>query len=435
MKKSNFFQRGVAVVSLFLIHTLSIVYGQSSTNHATSKDGIQFFIGSWKQTKEMAGLMKKPIFVNVYNNYDKACKEMQYSVFTHSRVEKYYRDNFVNLKVNLNSKEGLQFREKYKLKEYPSLLFFTTNGKLIFKESGVKAVAEFMKLGQQAYQHNMSTLTSNSMAPLYTEYLDLKVQYANGNRTPDFLRKYAYERKKFNDSYLYIVNEYLKSDGFNNPISYHNLKFVFDFSDNINHTTFSLLLEQKAAYEEQFGQRKVDKKIKNAIKASVITAATSKNIGIISRIKKIIERAKVIDAEAFTVEMEMLYYESTEEWGTYMQLVNERLFKNNQISSHQTAILLDRASRKIGLTTSGERQLEKALGWSQTSLSLISNKFRYIETNAIILYKLGKKAKAQKEAERAIEVARKNGGDYTSVLKLLDLMRDNKAVPIGFSKH
>jgi predicted RNA polymerase sigma factor len=63
--------------------------------------------------------------------------------------------------------------------------------------------------------------------------------------------------------------------------------------------------------------------------------------------------------------------------------------------------------------------LAKAEEWAKHSVELHPGYFN-CDTYAAVLYKLGKKAEAQAAAEKAIELAKKEGADYGSTQELLE---------------
>jgi len=437
MRNFNFFKGGVAVATLALIaiftciSTLNI-YAQSSNQ----SQKIQFFIGNWSQVTEMSQLMKKPIFVNVYNTSAPACKRMENEVFQDTKVANFYESEFINFKLNLNSDEGMMFRSNYNLQEhslrdYPVLLYFNANGDLLFKQVGEKSTNQFTDYGKQALKDNKKNSASNtSISSIYTNYLDLKLEYQNGNENPDFLYKYAYELKKFNDPYEHIVNRYLDSRGFANITSQKNLTFVYDFADDVDSKAFTNLLANKQYYVNLYGRAKVDQKIKHAVRTSVVVAATDKDNSAFNRSLKIIQKSKLTDSKAFTAAMQSLYYEKTRNWDAYANVMSDYIAAGYV----QNADELNSTAWKFAVHVADKIALQNAYEWSEKALLQEKSNYKHYETQAALLYKLGKKSKALKMAEMGIEKARKKGDDYRSTLKLMEIINKNLDLPAMLEK-
>ena len=66
-----------------------------------------------------------------------------------------------------------------------------------------------------------------------------------------------------------------------------------------------------------------------------------------------------------------------------------------------------------------EKQLTKAVNWAARSVEL-KNAYANNDTWAAILYKLGKKNDALERAKIAIEIAKKDGDDFSSTSKLIE---------------
>ena len=84
-------------VFLFLAITQSL--------HA-QKSSITFFDGSWSEALTKARTESKLIFVDAYTSWCGPCKLMSNKVFTDKKVGKFYNDNFINVKLDVEKGEG-----------------------------------------------------------------------------------------------------------------------------------------------------------------------------------------------------------------------------------------------------------------------------------------------------------------------------------------
>ena len=123
-----------------------------------------------------------------------------------------------------------------------------------------------------------------------------------------------------------------------------------------------------------------------------------------------------------------MYYKETNNLLSYVQAVTN--YCNIQIAPNPG--ILNTAARDLAVNTNNKEQLEKALQWISKALEISNSHFEYNETIALIFYKLGKKSKAIKELDIAIEKARKSGGDYSNSLQLQEIIRADKAIPASF---
>lgn len=436
MKNYYLLQTGLALllsVSLICLSTSSVSAQHNNGRYASQsqqKDGIQFFVGTWDQAIEIAFLMKKPIFVNVYKDYLPACKKMQKEVFNDYRIAKQYERSFVNYKVNVHSETGVNFMKEYGIREYPALLYFDYKGNLKAKEFGLKTPQQFSALGNEIankvrMEVRVVSNASYSLPEMYTNYLDQKIQYDNGARHPDFLHDYALQLKKFNDPYEGVVDEYLQQVGASAITVTKNLKFTYAFADNIDTKSFELLLKNKRYYIGQYGSDKVNKKLRSAIRTSIITAANNKDRRTFNRAIEAINMAKLPDSDEFAVAMMATYYESVSDWSSYSSVIIDFIEKQNRLNTPQ---VLNDASWKFAMNIEDKSKLSKAEKWMEEALKAESNNAEFKETYAAVLYRLGKKSKAMKEAETAVELGRKAGKDYSSTLSLMESIRSSRPI-------
>ena len=107
--------------------------------------GIHFEKKSWKEILELSSKIDKPIFVDVYTTWCGPCKKVAKTVFTQAKVGDLYNKNFLNAKIDGESKEGIEFVKKYKIKSYPSFLYLDKNGKVLYKFIGAKKADKFIE--------------------------------------------------------------------------------------------------------------------------------------------------------------------------------------------------------------------------------------------------------------------------------------------------
>jgi tetratricopeptide (TPR) repeat protein len=416
---------------LLTLHFFSLCFLLSEPTFSQSfseSTGIEFTELDWTQTKEIAQSIKRPILMVVYKPYSTECKTMNNTTFADVEVEAFYESYFVSAKLNVHTHEGMKFRSEYKLSEYPALLYFTADGKLIQKDAGVKSAEELISLGESVLA-KVPNNTDNTIPSIYTSFLEKKLQYINGSRTPRFLYDYAYDLKKLNETYSEVVDYFLNSSDFKTSQSIRdNMQFVFDFADELDSKAFDIMLRNKQQYMGVFGKDEVNAKILDAVRSKVILSALDQNKTAFEDALQYITKAAIPNSQESIFKFKLLYYKETNNLLSYVQAVTN--YCNIQIAPNPD--ILNTAARDLAVNTNNKEQLEKALQWISKSLSISNSHFEYNETIALIFYKLGKKSKAIKELDIAIEKARKSGGDYSNSLQLQEIIRADKAIPASF---
>mgnify|MGYP001085696504 CR=1 FL=1 len=145
-----------------------IVGGGSSYNSA----GVNFYKGNWNALKTRARRLRKPFFVDVYTTWCGPCKSMTRNTFSASSVGSYANRNFVAYKLDAEKGEGRNIARRYRVRAYPTILFFDANGNLTGREVGYQNARKFVQTlqkyrGKRSYGGNGGSNTNrNSLRPI-----------------------------------------------------------------------------------------------------------------------------------------------------------------------------------------------------------------------------------------------------------------------------
>jgi len=221
------------------------------------------------------------------------------------------------------------------------------------------------------------------------------------------------------------VKEYIEKEGIDNLTKRRHLNFIFDFADDIHEQPFEILLSYKERYIELFGREAVDNRIKKSIRSAVIIAARYQNIEAFESISHTVKKAQLANQKDFEFLMLTVYYENTQNWTEFTNTTETYTQQNPYI---EASVLNDLAWR-YALHIENKVKLQEALTWSERAMEMEPKVFKYRETYAALLYIIGKKSRALKEAENAMVIARKYGGDYTTTIKLSQAIRSNQNPP------
>ncbi|EAY30807.1 thioredoxin fold domain-containing protein [Microscilla marina] len=125
--------------------TLRKYGGRTSGGNSYQSAGVNFFKGSWNNMKSQASRRNKPFFVDVYTTWCGPCKSMTRNTFSASSVGQYASRNFVAYKLDAEKGEGPSIARKYKVRAYPTVLFFDARGNLVGRSVGYQNASNFIR--------------------------------------------------------------------------------------------------------------------------------------------------------------------------------------------------------------------------------------------------------------------------------------------------
>ncbi|MEZ4978700.1 MAG: thioredoxin family protein [Chitinophagales bacterium] len=196
----------------FLILLLSAIANLSLAQ------GIEFFEGSLEEALAKAKLEDKLIFIDAYTTWCGPCKAMNKNVFTDVNVGEFYNKSFINLKIDQEKGEGLDFAKKYNVRFYPTFVFINSEGEMAHKAVGYIEVEDFILLGAAATNDNY-------------QLLSLQNKYDKGDKNSRVLKNLANALSEaYMDNSEEIALEYLatQTDWKNDE----NIAFIYNHFSN-----------------------------------------------------------------------------------------------------------------------------------------------------------------------------------------------------------
>lgn len=132
---------------LLLLFTAGLLTSKVATAQTKT---IIFESGSWEEIKAKAAKESKLIFLDAYASWCRVCKKMEKNVFTNDSVADYFNTHFINAKLEMETREGLDVSKQYHVNVYPTFLFVDGQGKVIHRAFGGHTTQEFIQLGNDA---------------------------------------------------------------------------------------------------------------------------------------------------------------------------------------------------------------------------------------------------------------------------------------------
>ncbi|MEM7102109.1 MAG: thioredoxin family protein [Bacteroidota bacterium] len=382
------------IIGLFLILFVA-AYG-------FAQSGIEFKTEGWEDALAEAKKSDKLIFLDAYTSWCGPCKAMAKNVFPVEEVADFYNQNFVNVKLDMEKGEGITVAETYSVRMYPSLLFVNGYGDIVHRSVGYHDVAQFVDLGKEAL---------NPASQLMT----LAARYEKGERNQELLKSYTracyntYEggHGKLAMQYLETQDDWSTAD---------NMEFLIQYVEEADTKPYKYLIANRAAFNEMFGEERVSNRIKNMVQSAVFSGQ-GEPISL-SDVDRYYAEAFGADAGQHSSEFRMMYYQRARDFANYASQAVEHYGKYD--AKHWNE--LNGVAWTFFEVVEDKKMLKKALKWGKASVKMDNNVYNN-DTVAALLYKLGKKGKAKKQAEYTIELAKAEGIDYSETANLLEKIK------------
>ncbi|MDZ4844129.1 MAG: thioredoxin family protein [Chitinophagales bacterium] len=113
---------------------------------------MRFFEGKWGEALKEAKSENKLLFVDAYAVWCGPCRWMANNVFPDEQVSKYFNENFINYKLDMEKGEGPKIAQNYKVTAYPTLLFIDSEGNVKHRVLGAQSVEDLIGAGKTAVQ-------------------------------------------------------------------------------------------------------------------------------------------------------------------------------------------------------------------------------------------------------------------------------------------
>lgn len=211
--------------------------------------GIEFYEGKWEDGIQMANKSDKLMFVDAYAVWCGPCKRMSQQVFPQEEVGSFFNKNFVNMKIDMEKGQGIEFRKLYPVSAFPTFFFIDGEGNVVYQFKGARDAASLINEAKNALNNYDG---SAKYAKLYEE----------GNREFDTVIKYIRTLNRAGKSSLKVANDYLLAH--KNMSEEENARLLFESCTQVDSRIFSLLMEHEKEVLRYFSPDEVETKILEA---------------------------------------------------------------------------------------------------------------------------------------------------------------------------
>ncbi len=381
------------------------------------QQGIKFQHSlSWKQIIQKAKTENKYIFVDAFATWCGPCKYMAAKIFPQEQVGELFNSHFINVKVQMDTSakdnadvkkwyaDASAISKDYKVKAYPTFLFFSPGGKLVHRVVGSMEADELNTKAKNALDES-------------TQYYSMLSQYRNGKKEADFLKKLAYAADDAYESenMTLVSNDYLATQ--KEFLTDENMDFIFHFTQSSKDVGFAVLLANETKLNEVKKNTAATDLILEIIKKDEIypsfktknTTGANWTALYLSISKKYPKHADEAIAGG-----KVAYYQKNHDWEHFQTAVRDYM---NKYGEKATAVQLNDFAWTVFENCKDMTCVQDALEWSKRSISE-KEESAYIDTYANLLYRMGRKDEAISWEQKGLSmVGEEEKGDFVATIE------------------
>ena len=338
----------------------SILFILSATR-LSAQNKIRFTEIGYLQALEQSRMLQKPLCFMCYATWCTHCNKMKQHVFTDSTVADYYNTHFVCVAQDMEKGEGVALHKEFKIKSYPSFIFFDSSGTILFRTAGEFLPADFIQEGANALdpKKNLSYLQQQ-----------FEKNVTASEKTYEYLRVL----NKADLDYSAMLQKYFATQTEQQLLSEVNWRIIANGVHDIHSTEFQFVLRHQKEYSDLASPERVNKKIVYTYK-ELLNPLADANDTVAYALRRS-EAAAIhhpsVDSLIFTYDIQLA--EKNNHWDSYKKITLQHV----EAYVWNNYALLKSISGNYLKQISDKPSLQKAIEWAQRSLALQEEYDTYI---------------------------------------------------------
>jgi len=390
--------------------------------------GIQFIKGlTWEQILNKAKTEHKYIFVDCYATWCGPCKEMEKIVYPLAAVGDAYNKDFISIKMQMDETAqdndtvknwyatASMFKKDYQIQAYPTFLFFDENGRAIHMATGSLQSQYFIQLAKDAQDSHKQYYT------LLSKYRDQKLSFtdmpmladeANGlgdqSLSQEVEKKYVIYLEQLNERQFLTQNNINFLNNHRTALSTNDRLFILCRAEPAKIDT----VMHSKSFAHDFVHQLVDQEdIQSKFEAAERTGIEPNWKQISFEIKNRYGSSEWEDNILVTKVNWYQFKKDGSKYTYYLAEWMEECFKKAGVRPNNFGDLVgyNNAANDIFLYDPDKKEIKEALQWIvEVNKKQDHPNPNTLDTQAALLYKLGRKEEALIIEKQAITLDPKN---------------------------
>lgn len=373
---------------------------------------IKFSEGKWAELVALAKKENKPIFVDCFTTWCGPCKWLAKNVFTKNEVADFYNGKYISVEIDMEKGEGIDLAKQWNIRAYPSLIFCDANGEVTHRSCGVDYrddfYKDFIQLGKDATDPSKQFAVKKKL---------VESGKADAKTTAEYILLLSHACQDYDAE----LKKYFATQKDGDLISRQNWDLIYNVVSDFGSREFTYLVSNKALYDKLYTADSVTDKINSVMITSLLTLANAGDQAQYDDMKMRIKKSGIADPDKIILMADMKLYQKKKDWTAYANTAIAYTDKYSMNNANELNSVAWNFYEKIEDKT----LLANAERWAKRSVELDPN-YANTDTYAAVLFKLGKIDEAKKQAQIAIDLAKKENTNYSETQKLLDKMNGIK---------
>ncbi len=372
----------------------------------SAQSPVEFFQGTWEEAFAKAEQENKHVFVDSYTDWCYWCKVMDKETFTDPEIAAYLNAEFVPIKVNMEKDFGIDVAMKFRVRSFPTLLYFNPQGQILEKKPGYEkdnskflAHLKEIRADKRTQVFSFASQTFDLDYPKFVEGV-----FGVGGK-----------RKKTNAK---TVDAWLETADLYSEVAWTALTQCPTGEKYKTH-----VLENSEKYVSLYGTLEFDDYVLGVVSSKVRQAGKDSDSEMFDEAIVILDKYYSEEEEKASINrsFEMSYLKATGDWEAYTMKAHA-ILKGKPLEDQLGF------ANSVAWTLYEKCEDPKCLklmeSWMNKVTELEPN-YMYLDTYAALLYKNGDLPNAKKYAEQAIEVGEKEKSNTEETAALLEKIEEN----------